>query len=95
MHLKDHHEAKKPVSAKPIFRTTEGSALSIQILKGEELAEHLTKIPALLICISGSATYSAINGEESNLQPGDMVNIPADLKHKVHGKEDSQLILLR
>tara|TARA_B110000046_G_C12849246_1_gene337003 strand:+ start:399 stop:506 length:108 start_codon:yes stop_codon:yes gene_type:complete len=30
-------ESSKPISAKPLFQTTEAKALTIQILKGEEL----------------------------------------------------------
>lgn len=95
MNLKELHESSKTVSAKPLFHCTDENALSLQILKGEELKEHITKKPALLLCIEGSAMFSSINGVEIQIGPGEMVNIAANLKHKVQGLEDSQLILLR
>ena len=95
MNLKELHEKTKSVSAKPLFKTTVGNALSLQILKGEELKEHITIIPALLICVHGLAQYSSADGVEIRLEPGDMVHIPADVKHKVSSLEDSQLVLLR
>jgi hypothetical protein len=53
MNIRQLHTQDKPVSTFSIFKGAEGNATVIQILKGQQLKEHLTKVPALLICIEG------------------------------------------
>ncbi|HEY8399665.1 MAG TPA: hypothetical protein VIK89_00310 [Cytophagaceae bacterium] len=94
MNLKDKHTIEKPVSAQPLFKG-EGTSVALQILKGHQLKAHITKIPALLICITGQVVYEEETGTKVTLHPGDFINIEANIKHWIDGVEDSQLILLK
>lgn len=94
MNIKDKH-SDKVVSAYPLFKGVEGSATAIQIQKGEQLKEHITKTEAFLICVSGSARFGNEKGETHDLKSGDCVLIEPMVKHWVDGIETSQLMLLK
>ena len=95
MNIKELHTQEKPVSAIAIFKSELGNATAIQILQGEKLKEHITKTPALLICIKGEAIFENENGIIETLLPGDYVNIEPMVKHWVVGTIESQLILIK
>lgn len=94
MNIKDKH-SDKVVSAYPLFKGEEGSALAIQIQAGEQLKEHTTKSEALLICLNGSARFENEKGVVQALSSGDYVLIEPMVKHWVDGIETSQLLLLK
>ncbi len=85
----------KPVSTQLLFQPKEGKVISLQILKNQELAEHTTKIPALLVCVKGHAIYSEENSRKIELKTGTYINIPENIKHKVNAFEDSNLLLIK
>lgn len=95
MKIKELHTQEKPVSATSLFKSDLGNATAIQILKGEKLKEHITKTPALLICIEGEVIFENENGIKETLMSGDYVNIDPMLKHWVVGTIESHLILLK
>ncbi len=96
MQLRDKHPADKAVSANLLFKGEEGtSATALQILKGQQLKEHLTKVPALLVCITGKVVFENENGLKESLSSGDYINIEPMVKHWVDGLEDSQLIVIK
>lgn len=95
MNVKSIHTEEKPVSAKKIFSTTEGNVTALQITASNVLKEHITTVPALLICINGNATFKNENGVTENLLSGDMVNIESNVKHWVEAIIDTQLILIK
>jgi len=95
MNIKELHTREKPVSATSLFKTELGNVTAIQILKGEKLKEHITKTPALLICMEGEATFENEKGIREILMPGDYVNIEPMVKHWVEGTIESQLILIK
>ena len=94
MNLKENHSNEKGVSTKPIFKG-EGTAISLQILENQKLAEHTTKIPALLVCVSGEVVFEYTNGNKYELKGGDYINIEPNETHWVIAKVDSQLLLLK
>ena len=94
MNIKDKH-SEKVVSAYPLFKGVEGSATAIQIKKGEQLKEHITKTKAFLICVNGSARFENEKGETHDLTSGDSVLIEPMVKHWVDGMETRQLVLLK
>jgi quercetin dioxygenase-like cupin family protein len=59
------------------------------------LAEHTTKVPALLVCVKGYAVYSDENGKKVELKSGTYYNIPENIKHKVYALEDSNFLLIK
>lgn len=95
MNIAALHTTEKPVSALPFFKGTEATAIAIKILQGEQLKEHVTKVPALLICISGEVIFENEKGIKETLMPGDYINIEPLVKHWVNGIITSQLLLLK
>ena len=57
MNLKNLHTENKAVQTKVLFEPTESRVISLQIAAGETLKEHITKVPALLICVTGDAVF--------------------------------------
>jgi quercetin dioxygenase-like cupin family protein len=95
MNIKELHTQEKPVSATSLFKSELGNATAIKILQGEKLKEHITKTPALLICIDGEVLFDNEKGLKTTLLTGDYVNIEPMVKHWVEGTIESQLILIK
>ena len=95
MNINSVHQEEKPVSAKKIFTTSEGNVTAINIKATGVLKEHITTVPALLICINGNAVFNNEEGVSENLLSGDMVNIEPNVKHWLEGIQDSQLLLIK
>ncbi|MGE0932493.1 cupin domain-containing protein [Peijinzhouia sedimentorum] len=95
MNLEQLHPTEKEVSAQKLFSGEVGSATSIQLQEGGKLKEHLTKTPALLICISGLVRYEDETKKEIDLEPNDYIHIEPNVKHWLIASEKSQLILLK
>lgn len=95
MNIKELHTTPKPVSATSLFKSELGNATAIQILQNEKLKEHITKTPALLICVDGAVIFEDENGIKETLRNGDYVNIEPMVKHWVVGIEQSQLVLIK
>ena len=94
MNLKNLHTEEKAVQTNVLFEPTE-KVISMQIAKGEQLKEHITKIPALLVCVSGKATFDNEKGQKSSLQSGDYVMIEPNVKHWITAVSTSNLILIK
>lgn len=95
MNIKDLHPDIKAVSTASLFKTTEGNVTSLQILAGEQLKEHVTKVPALLICLTGEAIFENENGLKLTLTTGEYVNIEPQIKHWINAKSTSNLVLMK
>ena len=80
MNLKNLHTETKAVQTKLLFSAPEAKVISLQIAAGEQLKEHLSKVPALLVCVSGNAIYKDEKESVFNLKSGDFVNIEPDVK---------------
>ena len=94
MHLSDIHSVNKTVSAKQLFKG-EGTLIALQIIGGQQLKEHTTKIPALLICVDGHVVYKDEQQREITLQQGDYMDIEPMVKHWVDAVVDSNLLLVK
>jgi quercetin dioxygenase-like cupin family protein len=95
MNIQELHPKEKAVSAISLLKGNINSITALQILSNQHLKEHLTKVPALLICITGNATYEDEKGKKTTLRPGDYVNIESMVKHWIMGIEDSNLLLIK
>jgi len=95
MNLKNQHTEDKAVSAKPLIKSENTQVIAIQIKAGEQLKEHFSKVPALLLAISGEANYTDEQGVSVLLKSGDYVNIEPLVKHAVHGITECQLVLIK
>ena len=67
----------------------------MQIAKGEQLKEHISKIPVLLVSVSGKAKFGDDQGHEINLESGDYVKIEPNVKHWVDAFEESNFLLIK
>ena len=95
MILKNLHTENTAVQTQLLFEPNDKKVVSLQITKGETLKEHVSKIPALLVCISGEATFSNENGEKIHLKSGDFIKIPVDVKLWVDAHELSNFLLIK
>lgn len=95
MNLTDFLDNDKPVQAKKIFTTTEGQVSVLRILAGQQLKEHITKVPAFLVCVVGEATFNYENGAVIPLKSGDYVPIEPMVKHWIDAHTDSHLLLIK
>lgn len=95
MNLKDLHKETLGVQTNMIFPAIDGKIISLQILKNSQLKEHITNVPALLICVTGNATYEDEKGIVTNLFSGDFVKIEPNVKHWINGIENSNLLLIK
>jgi quercetin dioxygenase-like cupin family protein len=95
MNIKDLHQDTKAISTSSLYKTREGNVTSIQILAGNQLNEHITKVPALLLCLTGEARFENENGIKLNLTVSDYVNIEPNTKHWINAISTSNLILIK
>lgn len=95
MNLKNLHTEDKAVQTKVVFTAAETKVISLQIAAGEQLKEHLTKVPALLVCISGNAVYQDEKGASIQLKSGDYLDLEANVKHWVDATEESNFIVIK
>jgi quercetin dioxygenase-like cupin family protein len=94
MNLTDLHIADMPVQTKAVFDCHE-KVISLQILAGHTLKEHVSKVPAFLVCIEGEADYGEETGRNQVLLPGSFVQIEAHVKHWIDAKQTTNLLLIK
>lgn len=70
------------------------TAVSIAIPAGQQLADHTSPKPALLLVIEGQATFSSVSGQVE-LSPGSVVHIPPDIAHRIDATTNSHFVLVR
>jgi quercetin dioxygenase-like cupin family protein len=95
MQLKSLHDQNKNISTAVMFKTADTPVISLQILANQQLKEHITKTPALLVCVLGMVAYSTETGEKQMLEAGDFVRIEPNIKHWLDAETDSQLLLIK
>lgn len=95
MILKNLHTENKPVQTQLLFEPKDAKVISLQIAKGETLKEHVSKIPALLVYISGNAVFTDDKGTVVNLNSGNYVMIEENVKHAVKAIDESNFLLMK
>ena len=95
MILKNLHTENKPVQTQLLFEPKDAKVISLQIAKGETLKEHVSKIPALLVCISGNAVFTDDKGTVVNLNSGTYVMIEENVKHAIKPIDESNFLLMK
>lgn len=95
MILKNLHTENTAVQTQLLFEPNDKKVVSLQITKGETLKEHVSKIPALLVCISGNAVFTDEKGTVINLNSGVYVMIEVNIKHEVKAIEESNFLLIK
>ncbi len=89
------HDSTKSLSVQMLFKATEGGVRSLQINKDGILPEHITAVPAILICVIGQVIYEDEKGTKQILKSGDFYSIEPKVKHWVKGIVNSQLLLIK
>lgn len=89
------HLEKKDVQTKMFFPANDSKVISLQIQKDKQLKEHITPIPALLVCVKGEVIFEDEKGVSLKLTSGDFVKIQPNIKHWVNAKTDSNLLLIK
>lgn len=95
MNIRQLHDTQKEVSAKPLFKTAEGNVNALLIAANGLLKEHVTQVPALLLCVSGEVIFENETGLKQTLSSGDFIHIEPLIKHWVRGVTDSHLLLVK
>lgn len=95
MNITELHQQLKEVSAVSLFKGELGTVTAIQIDRNGTLKEHITKTPALLLCVSGVVNYEDENEQEIALEQGEYVLIAPNVKHWLCAPVKSQLILFK
>ncbi len=95
MNLKQLHNTPKDVSAVPIFQNAAGNTIAIRIAGQQQLKEHITKTPALLLNVEGHVKYEDENGVEKELLPCDFYTIEPNVKHWINAITESHLLLIK
>ncbi|GAB1446916.1 MAG: hypothetical protein KF860_14625 [Cyclobacteriaceae bacterium] len=94
MNLKELLTEVKPLGTKKIFSPNEGVNV-INIKGGNQLKEHKSKIPALLVCVTGEVIFENEEGVIEKLLSGDFVEIMPNVKHWLTSNKDSDLLLIK
>ena len=95
MNLQNLHTENTTVQTQLLFSTTEGKVIALEIAANEQLKEHITKVPALLVCVMGDAIFQNEKGESIQLKSGDYVDIEPNVKHWIDAIERSNFILIK
>lgn len=95
LNIKNLYESDKKVAATTIFKGENSIVNSIHLAKESTLKEHITKIPALLFCLSGNIIYSDETNLKIKLSEGDYFHIKPNVIHKLDAIEDSELLLIK
>lgn len=81
MNLKELHPETKGVQTNMMFSAKEGKVISLQILKDNQLKQHLSMVPALLVCVKGEVVFEDEKWVSITLLSGDYINIQPNVKH--------------
>jgi len=95
MKLKNLHKTDKEIQTAILLKTTnQGTVIALQIDANKVLKKHITKVPAVLVCVSGKAVYKEDN-RSIKLKKGSYVMIPANEIHEVIASKKSNFILIK
>lgn len=95
MNIGKLHPLGTEISSVNLFKGETGTVTAIRLKLDNTLQEHVSKIPALLLCIQGKVIYEDENGQKAEMEQGDYLTIKPDVKHRLYASLSSQLILLK
>lgn len=85
----------KAVQTSLLFNNVDQKVIVLKVLANEILAEHISKVPALLVCVSGEGIYKEKGGPSILMKDGDYVLIPQDILHEVSAIKTSEFLLIK
>jgi len=94
MNLKTLFSSDKLLQTKKIFNAAEEVTV-IHLNAGGSLKEHITTIPALLVCIAGEVFFENEKSYSERMIVGDFINIQPKVKHWLLAEYESTLLLIK
>ena len=75
-----------------LFTNQHSQVVMMSIEPGEEIGEEVHQVDQILVFVSGTGK-AIVGGEEHEIEPGDLVDVPAGTKHNFinTGNEDWKL----
>lgn len=80
------------IVSRPLLRTANARLILFGFDKGQELTEHTSAREALVQVLSGECDFS-LAGEVRRLKAGDVVYMPANVRHAVQAVETFSMLL--
>jgi quercetin dioxygenase-like cupin family protein len=80
------------VVSQVVFRSESGTITAFAFAEGEGLSEHSNPNDATVLALEGSVDMT-IGNEEHRLEQGDMLHLPPDVPHALHGGEPFKIML--
>ncbi len=94
MNLSGYHSEDKGLSTKVIFQG-EGKVTAIHIRADKQLTEHITPVPAFLICANGKAVFENEFGFSKQIYYGETIKTEPKVKHWINATTDCELVLIK
>lgn len=85
----------KAVQTSLLFNNVDQKVIVLKIQAKEVLKEHVSKVPSLLVCVSGEGIYKEKEGQSMLMKDGDYVLIPQDILHEVSAIKTSEFLLIK
>lgn len=76
------------VSISVLMETETSKEIRILFKKGQVMKEHKTNFPITIEIHEGEINFG-VNGEEINLEAGDLIYLEPNVPHNLHAKRDS------
>lgn len=85
---------EKKKSAGKVLATDAADILSIQLAKGESIAEHKANEPVVIIVRKGAVNFT-VSGEVHELTDEHIITFERDELHSLIAVEDTELVLVK
>lgn len=95
MNIKGLHPQSTDISFISVFKGEAGTVTAMQFPTGKTLQKHTSRIPALLVCVSGEVIYQDEKGLKETLLSGDYVKIDPMVEHWIDCVAESNLLLIK
>lgn len=89
--------ADNDVNKKILAQNNDSKAMLVAIKKDQLLGEHSSPVDAFLYVIEGEIEFSYTQepDEDYIVKKGEVLFFPRDKKHKVYGKKDSKMLVIK
>jgi len=85
--------AEGGVVSKQFIKNMGGNITLFAFDKGQGLSEHTAPFDAIVLIIEGKAEIS-IDGNKQLVTEGEMINMPANIPHALHGADAFKMCLI-
>jgi quercetin dioxygenase-like cupin family protein len=82
------------VSSVTLTRDGHVTAVLVALRKGSTMREHRAPSAAIVVLLSGSASFVAVDGTKTALKPGSLAAFSADVPHAIEASEDAAFLVI-